>query len=266
MTGGDANAMSSAPDVSANGRIVTFASDASNLVDGDTNGIVDVFAWDRANGTTQRVSVNSAGQQQDGWCHPFPVVSGSGRFVAFLSGARNLAPGATNFACHTYVRDLVAGTTEIVSVSSSGGIANGNGADWPAITPDGRYVAFTSYASNLVPNDTNSQPDVFLRDRATGTTTLVSATPAGIVGTRESGLPDVSDDGRFVVFTSASTDLVPGDANGNGGDVYLRDTIAGTTERVSVSSSGVQGAGTGCCTSVSISPDGRYVLFATSAG
>ena len=183
----------------------------------------------------------------------------------FTSGATNLVPGVANFACHTYIHDLVTGTTEHVSRSTSGDVANGSSAHtWPAVSEGGRYVVFSSSASNLVSGDTNSRLDTFLRDRELGTTTLVSVATDGSFGNGESGGGGISDDGRYVAFSSTATNLVANDTNGLQGDIFVRDLQAGTTEVASLSSSGAQGTGTGCCSAHWISGNGRFVAFAST--
>ncbi len=145
---------------SADGRHVTFVSDANNLVPSDTNGKWDIFVYDRITGMTERVSVNSSGIQANGDSY-HASISADGRYVAFESSASNLVPGDTNGRMDIFVHDRITGITERVSVDSSGIQAN-QGCGSPSISADGRYVAFTSWASNLVPGDTNGKCDVFL--------------------------------------------------------------------------------------------------------
>jgi hypothetical protein len=157
-----------------------------------------------------------------------------------------------------------ASLTERVSVSSTGGQSdNINGRIGRAsLSADGRFVAFDSLADNLVPNDTNGVDDVFVRDRSAGTTTLVSASSAGVEGNAASGPASISADGRYVAFQSDATNLVPGDTN-NASDVFVHDMATGKTIRVSVSSSGAQG--NGASFSPAISADGSAVAFASDA-
>ena len=165
--GNEANRGSDGPSISANGRFVVFWSDATNLVRGDTNGVADVFVHDRLTRTTERVSVDSAGNQgNDGSFSP--AISAGGRFVAFVSFATNLAAGDSDssFISGVFVHDRHTGTTELVSVDSGGNRANGS-SQHPSISATGGFVAFVSFATNLVPGDTNEQPDVFVRDRKT---------------------------------------------------------------------------------------------------
>ncbi len=264
--GVEANNDSDAGSLSLDGRYVAFWSRASNLVAGDTNGVADIFVRDRLSGVTERVSVSSTGAQANGKCHQF-AISADGRFVAFSSVASNLVAGDTNACEDVFVRDRQTGTTERVSLNSAGGQGDLASSDSYysriAISPDGRYVAFSSWASNLVAGDTNGSADVFLRDRQTGTTTRVSVDSLGTQGDGDSSGPAISADGRFLAFESVATNLVPSDTNGIR-DIFVHDRQTGTTERVSVDSSGNQGVGVGYNNSssgCSISADGRYVSF-----
>ncbi len=207
--------------VSDDGRYIAFLSEASNLVDGDTNGTMDVFVRDRVAGTTERVDVSSSQQQANGQLFGYVSISGDGRYVAFDSGASNLAPGDTNDQFDIFVRDLVAGTTERVSVSSDG--AQGDmRSDNPSISDDGRFVTFESQASNLVAGDTNHVQDVFLRDRQLGTTQRISVAPDGTQANGQSGAAVLSGDGLHAGFLSVATNLVAGDRNG-WQDAFIRN-------------------------------------------
>jgi len=200
---------------------VAFVSLASNLVTGDTNDCADVFVHDRLTGETERVSISTAGDEADGRC-AWPSISDDGRIVAFYSEARTLVADGTNGAPHIFARDMLAGTTELVSVSSAGEQGSGGGSVMSSVSTDGRFVAFMSHATNLVPGDTNSQPDIFVRDRLAGTTERVSVSSAGEQSNGYSESPCVSATGRFVGFTSDATTLVPGDTNGQY-DIFVRD-------------------------------------------
>ena len=131
---------------------------------GDSNRKLDVFVRNRNNDTTRRVSVSSSGGQGNG-DSTYPQISPNGRYVVFASVASNLAPSDRNTQSDIFRHDLQTGRTEHVSVSSGGGQANGNSL-YPAISGDGRYIAFQSSASNLVSGDTNRGNDVFVRDMA----------------------------------------------------------------------------------------------------
>jgi Tol biopolymer transport system component len=261
-TQGDGSSKS--PSISADGRYVAFESAASDLVPGDTNGVLDIFVRDRQVGTIERVSVGSGGTQANDMSL-YPSISADGRCVAFLSAASNLVPGDTNGVWDMFVHDLQTGATERVSVDSAGTPADESSFAPPSISADGRYVAFQSAATNLVPGDTNGDDDVFVRDRQTGTTERVSVDSAGVQGNAFSGFPSISADGRCVAFASLASDLAPGDTNGHY-DVFVRDRSSGTTERVSVRSNGAQGNGdSGDGIGLTISADGRYVAFASDS-
>jgi Tol biopolymer transport system component len=258
--GAEGNNWSYYPSISADGRFVAFSSDASNLVAGDGNGTSDVFVRDRATGKTRRVSVSSAGAEGNNASYD-PSISADGRFVAFHSDASNLVAGDGNGTSDVFVRDRATGKTRRVSVSSAG--AEGNGDSYASsISADGRFVAFHSNASNLVAGDGNGTSDIFVHDRATGKTRRVSVSSAGAQGNGASYNPSISADGRFVAFHSNASNLVAGDGNGTT-DVFVHDRATGKTRRVSVSSAGAEG--NGASYNPSISADGRFVAFESSA-
>jgi Tol biopolymer transport system component len=210
-SGAQASGSSFEPSVSADGRFVAFYSDAANLVSGDTNAVNDIFVRDRQLGTTERVSVDSGGVQGNAYSTEC-VISGDGRFVAFQSGASNLVSGDTNAANDIFVRDRQLGTTERVSISTSGVQANGI-SDHACISADGRFVAFGTSATNLVPGDTNGLRDVVVRDRQLGTTLRGSRSWLGGQANSDCRISSLPDDGSFVVFSSGAGNLVPGDSN-----------------------------------------------------
>jgi Tol biopolymer transport system component len=255
---------SNSPAISADARFVAFTSIANNLVPGDTSPGRDVFLHDRQTAETQRISVNSAGQQASGSYinSVSPSVSADGRYVAFESTATNLAsPDVNGQAADIFVRDTLAGTTTLVSVDSGG--AQGNAASsGPFISADGRYVGFTSSASNLVPGDANARSDVFVRDLVSGTTTRVSLSSTGGEITGDSWLSHMTPDARRFVFASSAPGIVPGDTN-NKFDVFVRDTQAATTIRASVDSAGVEGNNT--TAAAAISADGRFVVMQSAS-
>jgi hypothetical protein len=246
--------------ISADGRYVAFESDASNLVDGDTNGVPDIFVHDRQSGVTERVSVSSSGEQGNGLSIE-TYISADGRYVAYSSYASNLVDGDTNGAQDIFMHDRQTGVTERISVSSSGEQGNSH-SYWPSISADGRYVAFESGASNLVDGDTNGAYDIFMHDRQTGVTERVSVNSSGEQGNSHSFWPSISADGRYVAFESDASNLVAGDTNG-ARDIFLHDRQTGVTERISVNSSGEQGNGFSAWKY--ISADGRYVAFESDA-
>jgi Tol biopolymer transport system component len=228
-TGSDPSDRSEASSVDARGRVIGFRSYAPGLVGRDSNGLADVFAYDRRAGLTQRVNVSTVGDQADAATFR-GMVSGNGRFVGFRSRANNLVPDDTNDALDVFVHDRLLGLTTRVSVSSSGAEANAAGLarsfrgsmfmSRPFLSANGRYAAFTSRAANLVADDTNGRSDVFVHDLWTGRTIRVSLTANGTEADGDSFVAGISADGRVVAFTSLADDLVPGDTNGRR-DVFV---------------------------------------------
>ena len=252
------------PVISADGSFVAFQSTANNLVLRDTNGSSDIFVRDLQNGTTTRVSVANDGTQGQGTSFSSnPAISADGHFVAFTSTASNLVPGDTNNNSDVFVRDIQNGTTTRVSVANDGTQGNGSSGS-PAISADGNFVAFTSSASNLVPEKTNTITDIFVRDIQNGTTTRVSVANDGTQGNNSSFNLAISADGHFVAFTSSASNLVPGDMNGSS-DVFERDLQNGTTTRVSVASDGTEANSNSSSSKPAISADGRFVAFQSNA-
>jgi len=289
------------PALSADGRVVVFTSTSSNLVAGDTNGCEDIFLHDRQVSAIELISRNNLGQFGNGECQ-YSAISADGRVVAFGSSATNLVPGDTNGFADIFVRDRAAETIERVSVDSSGIAANGE-CRAPSLSTDGRYVAFESNATNLAPGFSVGYTRVYVRDRALGTIehvglggisrsasisadgryvafedagqgqgptsiwvrdrqtgTVVPASELNGLAMDRSHGPSISADGRRVAFWT-ETDVLPGDTNGHA-DVFVRDLQAGTV-MASVGVSGTpsdQGSGR-----PSLSPDGRYVSFWSSA-
>ncbi|MCY2959914.1 MAG: M12 family metallo-peptidase [Planctomycetota bacterium] len=249
---------SAQPSISRNGSFVAFASSAATLVNGDTNGLADVFVRDRGTLTTVRASVSSSGVQGDAAPVGAPSV-GDGGFVVFASGATNLASGDTNGSIDVFVRDVQGGTTTRI-LPAAGSQANGDCFE-PSISGADRWVVFTTRAANLGASATLTQ--VFRWDRLSGTSTLVSANASGQPAFGASGGAHISDDGRHVAFWSTASDLVANDQNGTT-DVFVRDMTAGTTARASLSTVGLEIAGP-CEPSCAISADGRWIAFASSA-
>jgi len=254
------NGASDKPSISSNGRYVAFQSVASNLVASDTNGASDIFVHDIVMGVTLRVSVGPAGVQANG-ASTNATITPDGRYVVFQSVATNLVAGDANGAEDIFVHDTVTGTTALVSVDSASVQANG-ASDNPAISSNGRYVAFRSAATNLVAIDANGADDIFVRDTVAGTTALVSVDSASVQANGASDNPSISTDGRYVVFQSAASNLVAADANGFV-DIFIRDTVAGTTTLVSVNSAALQANDDS--NRPLISSDGQYVAFESSA-
>ena len=353
-SGQEANGQSGAPKISADGRYVCFASSATNLVAGDTNGVTDVFVRDRLVGTTTRVSVDSFGNQGNGECGA-QALSSDGRFIAFYSAATNLVTNDNNGSIDVFVHDLLTGSTQVVSLTTSGSLFPSNqapnagsvsisatgryvtfcvplggfstvlfrrdtqlattaqvgvGGDRTSVSADGNFVAmqaagvlngltillldaqqsqtplqiafpnpqyevarypvistdgrFTVYEStgSLVPGDTNGASDIFLYDRTFSSTTRVSIQTGGGQSNGASEEPSLSDSGRFIVFSSQATNLDPQDTN-TIGDVYLHDHATQATRLVSI---GVGGApANGWSLRTDVSDDGRFVAFDSNA-
>jgi Tol biopolymer transport system component len=216
-------ASTSTPAISANGRFVAFASYAKNLVKNDSNDMRDVFVHDRSTGKTRRVSVRSNGKQANGDSFK-PDISANGRYVAFVSEAKNLVKNDRNERFDVFVHDRVTGKTRRINVRSDGKQAKGGDSWEPSISASGRYVAFSSEATNLFSHDTNDDQDVFVRDRKKHKTRVQSRNTTGVASDGFSDNPDISGDGRFVTFDSSASDLVGGDDNGED-DVFRRGPL-----------------------------------------
>jgi Tol biopolymer transport system component len=260
LDGGAANGHSYHPALSADGRFVAFVSLADNLVPGDLNGAGDIFLYDNVSESIERVSLGAGGQEANGASRN-PALSADGRFVAFRSEASNLAPGSAHNGSHIYLYDRLAGTMERVSVNSAGEPGNDDSYR-PAVSADGRFVAFSSRATNLVAGDTNGAEDVFLRDRHSGTTVRITVGEQGVEANGHSMEPAISADGRLVAFQSQASNLVAGDTNGVA-DVFVYDRLAGSVERISTNSLGEQAnrhSG-----QPALSADGSIVAFVSAA-
>ena len=315
-SGGDGNAASTLPAISADGQVILLQSLASNLIPGDTNDVSDVFVFDSQTGlltrmtemfglpegngpscfgtvapngswmacesaatnfvqdnnnstdvfifdvatmAVQRLSLSSSGMEANGgsW---FPSLSNVGK-AALASDATNLVLVDPNGFRDVFVRDWVLGTTIIVSVDSMGFPSDGE-SSFPVISGDGKYVAFSSRATNLVSNDTNGVQDIFLRDLVAGTTVRVSQTPAGVGGNRDSWFPWISDDGSVVVFSSLASNLVLVDTNRTM-DVFIYTRSTGQMVLASLTNNGSQGNDYSAW--AELSADGRYLLFESAA-
>lgn len=256
------NGFSHAPALSGDGRFVVFLSEANNLVPSDKNDLLDVFVHDRFTGKISLVSVSTQGSQGDG--EPSrPSISSNGRYIVYSSDATNLVPDDLNGASDVFLHNRNTLETELVSVSSSGVQGNTNSfTRRPSISDDGRFVVFFSNSSNLVDDDTNQFSDIFIHDRQSGVTKLISRSPSGDPGNNDSGYPTISADGQFVAYHSLASNLVAGDTN-NVSDVFLHNLDTQETQRISISSSGIQGNRESDLPS--ISADGRYVAFSSFA-
>jgi len=251
---------SGSPALGGDGRIVAFYSIASNLVRGDANAVADVFVHDQWATRTTRVSVDSRGREANAQSGVYsgPSVDRAGRLVAFESDASNLVPNDTNGLQDVFVHDRGTGQTRRVSLSSRGMQGDGE-SYWPAVSADGRHIAFASKASNLVPGDTNGKWDIFVRDLATRRTTRVSIVGNGDQGNGSSYSPSLSATGRYVAFWSYAENLVAGDTN-RVADVFVHDRVTGQTRMVSTGA-----GGNGESLLPAISDDGRVVAFESAA-
>lgn len=260
-SGAQGNGRSYNPVISGNGQFVAFVSTATNLVSGDTNFCSDIFVRDLVNNVTTRVSVGASGVQADSGSDT-PSISNDGRYVGFRSEATNLIGSSdTNDKTDFFIRDTVGGTTSIVSVDTSGALANDHSSEGK-ISGDGNFFVFTSKASNLVSGDTNQCVDIFLRDIVNSTTSLISKDASSELGNRASTNPDISSDGRYVVFQSHAGNLVANDTNGYS-DIFLVDITNSTIERVSLKSGLDQVSSENV--NPKVSDDGRFVVFETYA-
>jgi Tol biopolymer transport system component len=270
--GAQANGPSYGPAISGDGRFVAFTSEATNIVPGPPpSSGTQVYVFDRNTGTVALASASTSGTAGSG-ASTRAAISADGRFTAFTSTAADLVPNDTNGRSDIFVRDLLLGTTERASTGAGGAQANGDSPYAPGISGDGRFVVFSSLASNLVHGDQNGTWDVFVFDRATTSTVRASVALSGTDGDGPSGWtarPSISDDGRYVAFGSRATNLVGDDTNGVD-DVFRRDLQLGTTTRVSVTPSGNQGHATSGTvdqnTTCSIAPStAAAVAFVSSA-
>jgi Tol biopolymer transport system component len=253
---------SSDPSISSDGRLVAFVSLSSNLVTGVSG--QQIYVRDRQTGQTTVVSKSSAGIIGDGTSSA-PAISADGRYVAFASASTNLVTGVSG--TQIYVHDRQTGQTTLVSHDNSVIPVAGNGVSAsPAISSDGRFVAFASLSTNLGAAGGNQQ--IYIHDRLTGvdgTTSLISKDSGATAGNGNSSTPSVSGDGRYVAFVSGATNIVTGFS---GQQVYVHDRNTGangTNSLISRDNSGSPNAGNQNSSAPSISSDGRYVAFTSSA-
>ncbi len=249
----NSNGNSSLPNMSQSGDFVSFRSEASNLTSSDSNGKSDVFVFSKDSGTLERVSISSNGAQANGDSYN-SAITPDGRYVVFDSFASNLVSNDNNNTYDIFLRDRQTGKTERITGSKE---PNGPSFD-PSISTDGRYIAFYSFASNLVNNDTNNNSDIFIFDRHTNTMSLVSVGSNGEIGNAASVMPSMSNNGRVISFRSLASNLAKND-NNHAFDIFVRDLDAGHTQRVNVSNQGSQAISSSIFNA--ISGDGRRVVF-----
>jgi outer membrane biosynthesis protein TonB len=260
-TGQESNGDSAWPAISADSNVIAFSSNASNLVEGDSNQVEDVFVVDRSTGLIERVSLSSSREEANG-ASSQPVISSDGRYIAFVSSATNLFPGASSGHSEVYLYDRV--KRAILWVSAPAGVGN-NDDDSREVTisGDGNWVAFSSSSTQLVGGDTNNRSDIFLWSRGSNTIARLNLSSSGAQADRSSYEPAISSDGRWIAFRSYATNLVGNDTNGMG-DIFLCDRLNGNIQLVSLSSTGEQAQG-GSSDEAVVSADGRFVAFRSSA-
>jgi uncharacterized repeat protein (TIGR01451 family) len=256
-----ANGVSNLAAISGDGRYVVFSSIASNLVQGDNNGAVDVFVRDLEIGTTELISVSSdRSQGNNDSLSPSASISADGRYVVFYSYATNLVSNDTNDVADIFLHDRQSGTTKRISFGINGSEANEVSLS-PSISADGRYIVFSSLASNLVSGDTNETGDIFVYDSITETLERISLTSDGTELDSNSSQPSISADGRYVVFQSRASNLAIDNPNFYN-NIYLRDRLTGETRSVSLSTNGLVD---GNSINPSISANGSSITFESLA-
>ena len=256
----EGNNFSSGGPFSSDGTEILFSSLASNLVTGDTNGVSDVFVKNLVTGAVTLVSSDASGGQGNGSSTGPFAFSPDGTKVAFVSSATNLVSGDTNGVLDIFVKDLVTGAITRVSTDASGNQSNGDSAGPITFSPDGKKIAFASSASNLVAGDTNNAADIFVKDLVTGAITRVSTDAFGgqANGASFGTVHYFSPDGTKIVFSSAASNLVPGDTN-NAQDIFVKDLITGAITLVSADVNGGQVDNSSSI--IGFSPDGTKLLF-----
>jgi len=250
---GNAGGHGGGTDVSNDGRYVVFL---GRQLDGST-GYIDVYVRDRATGTTELISVNNDGSPGTGNKSASQIsISGDGRYVAFISNSADIVSSDTNGVEDVFVRDRVTGVTQRVSIASDGTQANGkSGGNYRGtdISTNGRYIVFSSSANNLIPNDTNDKPDLFIHDQVNSTTKRVNlANDGSQISAGHYGWFDLSSDGRYVAF-------------GSGGDIFVRDLTTNTTELPSLANDDSQAQANALNTFPNISANGRHLSFLSTS-
>lgn len=268
-SGSQGNGDSTSPCISPDGRYVLFDSKATNLVANDTNGVQDVFMYDRETGTTSRISIASNGIQGDKASYTpskKSCFSADNNLIVYGSDATNLTVGDTNGYGDIFVYNTVDHTTQIISVSSTGVQANRAWQGNPMISKDGHYAAFSSYSDNLTSGDTDGNADVFLRDLQARTTIRITDNPYTGVFYSPYDVPSaISPDGRYIVFNTSNERLIPGDPDQywNYQEDFILDRQTGIYTRVAISSTGEHTNDT--AGDAGITDDVRFVVFMTGA-
>ncbi|MCB2187321.1 MAG: VCBS repeat-containing protein [Deltaproteobacteria bacterium] len=256
-TGGDPNGSSMASNLTGNGRYVTFYSQATNLAGSVTLPFFHAYRYDTQTRTTTLLDQSTAGVTANNPClltgMASPMSSADGRYNVFTSVATNLLEAASNPGVNIFERDTETPGTSRISQASDGSEADGTSV-MPFMTPDGRYVAFGSFATNLVTADTNGFSDIFLHDRVSGTISRVSLTHDGGQGNADIFSPSLDATAGLVTFESEATNLVADDTNGVA-DIFVRNLASGAIFRASLSNTGQEADGTS-----------RFAMIAAYAG
>jgi flagellin len=262
-TGGvEANNSAIEPQISGNGRYITFTSQATNLDAFNDPGVKDVFRHDIVTGETLLISKSSGGVGGNGESIKSSV-SDDGRYIAFASMSTNLSLDDADSGLDIFLHDVQTSQTTLISKATDG--TKGQGlSTFPQISGDGRFVVFSSISNNLVAGDTNNSYDVFLHNVQTGQTTLISKATDGTIGNDDSTVAGISDDGRYIVFQSSANNLDIGVGDTNGvSDIFLHDTQTGTTNLISKADDG--SLSNGYSLPAKISDDGNFVVYSSDA-
>ncbi len=260
---GDGESYCFGASISKNGRFAVYTSAASNLVGDDANGKYDVFLYDRVLATTTLVSRGTSGAPSNGNSLN-PSLSSNGRYITYFSNATDLVAGDTMGQNDIFVYDARKGTTAKASPGMGAAEADGNSAE-PVVSNNGRWVAFDSIATNLVPNDTNGKSDTFLYDRKRGAMGRMSALPGGTQGNDGSYYCSMSANGKVLVFSSHASNLSPDDNDGTGWDVFRVDLKTGALTLLSRDTAGTGGNGDSYSYAPSLSSNGHYLVFSSIA-
>ncbi|MCC6932497.1 MAG: PD40 domain-containing protein [Deltaproteobacteria bacterium] len=258
--GATINGASESSVISSDGNYVVFQSYASDLILSDTNAEPDIFLKNLSNNSVVRLSTSSMGVQANGGSL-YPTISEDGRYTAFVSAATNLVASDLNGYLDIFRKDKETGVLVRISVSAVGTEANGS-SGVPSISADGRYVVFSSSASNLVSGDTNNKTDIFVKDVQSSAITRVSTNGSGDQGDGDSSWPMISGDDNYVVFVSNATNLVASDTNGTY-DIFRKNLESGTISRISTSTLGIEANGSSSYPA--ISDNGQFVIFISTA-
>lgn len=262
-TGEGGNADSYGSSISADGRYIAFVSPANNLVSNDDNGFSDIFVYDQTLNSIKRISISNTGKERNWDCYS-PCISADGNCIAFVSGADNLISDDNNSFEDIFVYNQALNSVKRVSISTNGEEANG-GCFGPSISADGRYIAFTSYASNLVTDDNNDLSDIFVRDQILEITERVSISSNGEEFDEECSYSSISANGRYITFVvgnrpqSARISLSAFEDMNGYKDIFVHDRMSKITRKVSISSTGEEGNGDS--NFPSISADGSFIAF-----